>query len=94
MDDRRRQVSGSKLGLFAVAAVAGLAALKGRSRARSGLRLLGLWAYLSVVNRGGHNAKLARKVQRACQDDDAVTPYWGYQPRRVAERSLQPAAWH
>lgn len=65
MDDRRQHVSASRLARFAIpVAVAGLAALKGRSQSRSGLRLLGLWAYLSVVNRGGSNVRLARGVHQ------------------------------
>ena len=67
MDDRRRHASLSHLGLFAIVAVSVFAALKGRSRARTGLRLLGLWAYLSVVNRGAANAGLARDVNRGSQ---------------------------
>ena len=58
MDDRRRHVTLSNLGLFTIVAAAALAAVKGRSRARTGLRLLGFWAYLSVVNRGAANAGL------------------------------------
>ncbi len=94
MDDRRRHVSLSYLGLFAIVAAAGLAALKGRSEARMGLRLLGLWAYLSVVNRGGPNAGLARDVNRGCTDADMVAPYWGYQPRLSTDGLPRPMPPH
>ena len=94
MDDRRRHASLSHLGLFAIVAVSVLAALKGRSRARTGLRLLGLWAYLSVVNRGAANAGLARDVNRGCTDDDIVAPYWGYQSRLSAKHLSQKTPPH
>ena len=94
MDDRRRFASLSHLGLIAIVATAGLAALKGRSQAKMGLRLLGLWAYLSVVNRGGSNAGLARDVNRGCTDDDMVAPYWGYQSRLSTERLAWPTPPH
>lgn len=94
MDDRRRHGSLSHLGLFAIVAAAGLAALKGRPQARMGLRLLGLWAYLSVVNRGEANAGLARDVNRGCTDDDIVAPYWGYQPLHSAQRLPRPTPPH
>ena len=94
MDDRRRHASLSHLGLLAIVAAAGLAALKGRPQARTGLRLLGLWAYLSVVNRGAANAGLARDVNRRCTDDDIVAPYWGYQPRLSAQRLPRPTPPH
>ena len=94
MDDRRRHALLSYLSLFAILATAGFAALKGRSRARTGLRLLGLWAYLSVVNRGEANVGLARDVNRGCTDDDIVAPYWGYQPQFSAQRLARPAPPH
>lgn len=94
MDDRRRHGSLSHLGLFAIVAAAGLAALKGRSQARMGFRLLGLWAYLSVVNRGGPNVGLARDINRCCTDDDIVAPYWGYQPLLSAQRLPRPTPPH
>ena len=94
MDDRRRHASLSHMGLFAIVAVSVFAALKGRSHARMGLRLLGLWAYLSVVNRGEANAGLARDVNRCCTDDDIVAPYWGYQPRLSTQRLPRPTSPH
>ncbi len=94
MDDRRRYASLSHLGLIAIVATAGLAALKGRSQARAALRLLGLWTYLSVVNSGEANTGLARDVNRCCADDDIVVPYWGYQPRLSAQRLARPTPPH
>ena len=94
MDDRRRRSSLSHLGLIAIVAAAGLAALNGRSQARMGFRLLGLWAYLSVVNRGEPNVRLARDVNRCCTDDDIVAPYWGYQSRLSTQRLPQPTPPH
>ncbi len=94
MDDHRRHASLSYLGLFAFVAAAGLAALKGRPQARMGLRFLGLWAYLSVVNRGEANMGLARDVNRCCTDDDIVAPYWGYQPRLSTQRLPRPTSPH
>ncbi len=94
MDDRGRHASLSHLGLFAIVAAVGLAALKGRSQARMSLRLLGLWAYLSAVNRGGPNVGLARDVNRCCADDDIVAPYWGYQPLLSAQRLPRPTPPH
>ena len=94
MDDRRRHASLSHLGLIAIVAVSALAALNGRSQARVGLRLLGFWAYLSVVNRGEANAGLARDVNRSCTDDDIVVPYWGYQSRLSAQHLSQKTPPH
>lgn len=92
MDGRKRHASVSRLALVAIpAAAGGLAAVKGRSQARAGLRMLGLWAYLSVVNGGGPNARLAREACHACPDDDAVTPYWGHEPRRSTEYTSPPS---
>ena len=94
MDDRKRHASLSYLGLFAIVAASMFAALKGRSQARMGLRLLGLWTYLSVVNSGEANAGLARDVDRACTDDDIVAPYWGYQPLHSAQGLPRPTPPH
>ncbi len=94
MDDRRRHASLSYLGLFAIVAVSVFTALKSWSQARMSLRLLGIWAYLSVVNSGEANARLARDVNRCCTDDNFVVPYWGYQPRLSTQRPPQPMPPH
>ena len=94
MDDRKRRAPLSYLGLIAIVAVSGLAALKGRSQARMGFRLLGLWVYLSVVNKGGQNAELARGVNRGYTDDDMVAPYWGYQSQFSTQYPPKPALPH
>ena len=54
-----------------------------------GLRLVGLWAYLSVVNRGEANAGLARDANRGCSDDDIVAPYWEYKSGLSAQHPSQ-----
>ncbi|MCI0855665.1 MAG: hypothetical protein J4N98_03170 [Chloroflexi bacterium] len=63
-----------------------------RWRARQGLRLIGLWSYLVVVNGGLPEMKLVLEAERASDGDEMVRPYWGYEAPRVAAQRLLKAA--
>ena len=86
MEDRTRHPLRG-LGVIAFAVVLAFFALDGPTRAKKGLRLLGLWSYLAVVNRGGPEAAVVLEAQRMSPDTDTVLPYWGAQTWSPKDRS-------
>ena len=57
-----------------------------QSQAREGLRLLGFWAYVSIVNGGPQDAGQVFEAYREAAGKDRVEPYWGAPlTRRLAE---------
>ncbi len=98
MEDRTRHPLRG-LGVIVFAGVLAFFALGGPTRAKRGLRLLGLWSYLAVVNRSGSDTAIALDAQRISADVDTVMPYWGAKPwpagvpssERPVETAGQPA---
>jgi len=82
-------LAGTAFGLGAY----GFATTSGRPVTRRVLRSLGLRAYLAAVGRGSADRALLRSVERACDDDDHVVPYWGCgRPQATASRGRAPTA--
>jgi len=66
-------LAGTTLGLGAY----GYATTTGRPMTRRLLRSVGMRAYLAAVGGGRPDPALLRSIERACDDDDHVVPYWG-----------------
>ena len=68
-----------------------------RAEIRVALRMLGLWAYLTTVNRRWPERKLVQDAQCASSDIDVLVPFWG-SPRWLneepIERELAPRGGH
>ncbi len=76
-----------RLGIIALAGIVAFFALDGPARSRKGLRLLGLWTFLAVVNRGRSETAIALDAQSISPDIDTVLPYWGARPWPAKERA-------
>ena len=58
-------------------------AIVAQAQAREGLRLLGFWVYVSIVNGGPQNAGDVFEAYREAGGKDRVEPYWGVPLKRL-----------
>ena len=58
-------------------------AIVGQAQAREGLRLLGFWAYVSIVNGGPQNVGDVFEAYREAGGKDRVVAYWGVPLKRL-----------
>ena len=59
-------------------------AIVAQAQAREGLRLLGFWAYVSIVNGGPQDAGQVFEAYREAAGKDRVVGYWGYREETPA----------
>jgi len=81
-----------RVAAFSLGLGAGVAVWRARSRARQGLRLIGLWSYLAAVNGGAPEMKLVLEAEHASDGEEIMRPYWGYEEPWVVAQHLQQAA--
>ena len=70
-------VSYLQLGLASIVVAAGVATFARRAQIWKVLRYVGLWAYMSLIGDGDHDAALTVDVSRSAWADDRIVPYWG-----------------